>query len=94
MSEAKFTKGPWVARGRDKSRVYGMVRDDKEGLIAATGGNEANGRLIAKAPEMYEILNTINDLLTKCVDFDGENLEWIERHTGSIEELLKQVRGE
>ena len=63
MSEAKFTKGPWVARGKTPSRIYGMQRKDKEVIVAATGSviNEAgaNAHLIAAAPEMYEFLESL-----------------------------------
>lgn len=63
MSEAKFTKGPWVARGKTPSRIYGMQRKDKEVIVAATGSviNEAgaNAHLIAAAPEMYELIKDL-----------------------------------
>ncbi|AUR94931.1 hypothetical protein NVP1199A_65 [Vibrio phage 1.199.A._10N.286.55.C10] len=63
MSEDKFTKGPWVARGKTPSRIYGMQRKDKEVIVAATGSviNEAgaNAHLIAAAPEMYEFLESL-----------------------------------
>ncbi|AUR98353.1 coil containing protein [Vibrio phage 1.250.O._10N.261.55.E11] len=56
-NEAKFTQGPWVARGSTPSRIYGMQRADKEVIIAATGSvlenSGANAHLIATAPEMY-----------------------------------------
>ena len=63
MSEVKFTKGPWAARGKTPSRIYGMQRKDKEVIVAATGSviNEAgaNAHLIAAAPEMYEFLESL-----------------------------------
>ncbi|CAM0013761.1 hypothetical protein VPHK373_0076 [Vibrio phage K373] len=85
MSEAKFTKGPWVARGKTPSRIYGMQRKDKEVIVAATGSviNEAgaNAHLIAAAPEMYELL-----------EFISENPS--ETNVIEIRKLLAKARGE
>ncbi|AUR86666.1 hypothetical protein NVP1088O_18 [Vibrio phage 1.088.O._10N.261.46.A1] len=65
-SEAKFTQGPWVARGSTPSRIYGMQRADKEVIIAATGSvlenSGVNAYLIAAAPEMYGTLETILEI--------------------------------
>lgn len=88
MSEAKFTKGPWVARGSTPSRIYGMQRDDKEVLVAATGSviesSGANAHLIAAAPEMYEML------LEHRQAFEGED----DYRAQEIDELLAKARGE
>ncbi|QZI89583.1 hypothetical protein SIPHO076v1_p0050 [Vibrio phage PS34B.1] len=65
-NEAKFTQGPWIARGSTPSRIYGMQRADKEVIVAATGSvlenSGANARLIAAAPEMYGMLETILEI--------------------------------
>ncbi|CAM0013893.1 hypothetical protein VPHK375_0077 [Vibrio phage K375] len=83
MSEAKFTKGPWVARGKTPSRIYGMQRKDKEVIVAATGSviNEAgaNAHLIAAAPEMYEFLESLQ------LDVDNDYKR---------DEILAKARGE
>ena len=87
MKEAKFTKGPWVARGSTPSRIYGMQRSDKEVIVAATGSvvenSGANANLIAAAPEMYEML----------ADFLN-NHEFGSYVDKEIEQLLAKARGE
>ena len=90
MCEAKFTKGPWVARGKTPSRIYGMQRKDKEVIVAATGSviNEAgaNAHLIAAAPEMYEML----EYVMKCAAMQ-DNLTI---DANEISKLLAKARGE
>ena len=67
MGESKFTQGPWVARGSTPSRIYGMQRADKEVIVAATGSvlenSGANAHLIASAPEMYEMLSNLSEIM-------------------------------
>lgn len=61
MSESKHTKGPWIAKKASHGPVDifdSMGRD----VVTVYGGGvglefqEANARLIAAAPEMYEAL--------------------------------------
>lgn len=90
MFEAKFTKGPWVARGSTPSRIYGMFRADKEVLVAACGSvieqAGANAHLIAAAPEMYMMLEKV---LIEYKEMLGMSPEIDE-----IEQLLAKARGE
>jgi len=87
MSEAKFTKGPWIAKGDIPSRVYGMMRDDEEILIAATGSvnphSGANANLIAAAPEMYAFLERLIEPFNN-----------VESVICEVETLLAKARGE
>lgn len=69
MSEAKFTKGPWVAGRKDMASIVDGVDSkwiysgDEYVAIASgrvTGTWEtviANAHLIAAAPELYEVLS-------------------------------------
>lgn len=58
MSRAQQTPGPWAARGK-----YVFAGGDCIGICdtdnASDGRMEANARLIAAAPEMYEALKLV-----------------------------------
>ena len=95
MSETKFTKGDWEIDERWVDRVF---CDDSTGsLVAVTGGKEfttirrseeevtANAHLIAAAPLMYELLESIR--VTEQIS--GGDM-WSEK----IEQLLCNARGE
>lgn len=88
MFEAKFTKGPWVARGSTPSRIYGMFRADKEVLVAACGSvieqAGANAHLIAAAPEMYDMLHSIENDANQIPPFLWDK----------IQVVLAKARGE
>lgn len=94
MSEPKFTKGPWVARGSTPSRIYGMLRTDKEVLVAACGSvieqAGANAHLIAAAPEMYELLNEAREFIASDPNCGPCGLGLI----CMIDDLLAKARGE
>lgn len=69
--ETKHTPGPWrTGEGEFQDQVFAEIlipptRDDwGKALICETGGNEANARLIAAAPEMLEALR---ELFKHCV---------------------------
>lgn len=64
--DSKFTPGPWVAKGTDIFTGYPVGRSQEpEEIIYAMqlyeveGTQEANARLIAAAPDMYEALKAI-----------------------------------
>ena len=59
-----------------------------EAIVEAVNSHD---KLKEQNEKMYEMLSTMHQLL---VDDNHGDLEFTERHTGSIEELLKQVRGE
>lgn len=91
MSEAKFTKGPWVTNG------FSCVNAGDQTLCAmvnssiATGDpteDYANASLIATSPEMYEMLNEISESLLEAGGYGNYAL------AKRIELLLAKARGE
>lgn len=59
---SKFTPGPWEA----KNIFENWVITDSHDLIIDIRGSQANAKLVAAAPEMYEALLE----LSKYLDFD------------------------
>ena len=91
MSEDKFTPGPWSAP--DKGNLRGaVVAKDGEMVCDPSGAGryedemDANARLIAAAPEMYELLV----LLENYYAVRGES----NSVTKTISQVLKKARGE
>jgi len=99
--ETKFTKGNWSI---DDTRVNGKhvesswcVSVDGCSLATVTSGptfgttdstQKANAHLIAAAPDMYKLLNELNEHMNSdsCANSD----EWID----DIKSLLAKARGE
>jgi len=83
MSETKFTPGPWRASkdGFDVENVVGA------GVCALYADEtcEANARLIAAAPEMYEAVATLVRMVT-----DGD---WTTVELNEARALLARVEG-
>ena len=89
MSKGKFTKGPWrIDEFRDFASIMAgyteicYIDDDLN-----CDKVRANARLIAAAPEMYELLELLDNYLAIN---GGLN----DRMTTEISKLLKKVRGE
>ena len=60
---AKFTPGPWKVI-EDYGGIYDLF-DEAHGFQVATGYGEANARLIAAAPAMYEALVEMRKCLAR-----------------------------
>lgn len=98
MSKTNFTPAPWVVdyRGtighiKSVSRLVDQTPTvciyDVKTPSLSDAEKKANSSLIAAAPEMYAMLNTIADIL------NGD--EWnINVHHRNIQKLLAKVRGE
>ena len=89
MSRGKFTKGPWrIDEFRDFASIMAgyteicYIDDDLN-----CDKVRANARLIASAPEMYELLELLDNYLAIN---GGLN----DRMTTEIRKLLKKARGE
>ena len=94
MSEAKFTKGPWLFHGNDGSITDSTKAQNDIGFIVTDGWDNlnegyCNAHLIAAAPEMYEMLEYTRGLLGKLT---FANME-IECAYSDIERLIAKARG-
>lgn len=87
MSEANFTKGPWIFVQEDGCRKLkstnglGAMMCDEE-YYPWVPNNVSDWYLIAAAPEMYEMLDKLSDM--------DEN----QMMKKEINELLAKARGE
>jgi hypothetical protein len=85
---SKFNPGPWtwVNVESDDGYVWGRLDDSANGVVLCSEGpvlpSEASARLIAAAPEMYEMLVGLRDFCDRN-HFDGQQQE--------ISELLHQI---
>lgn len=93
MIEPKFTPGPWSILFNDKTKVVleqqgvaVFVADTYAGFTKSEEEQKANAALIAAAPEMYEGLKEIRDVIEK----DGRFCRTVE----AIDKLLMKARGE
>lgn len=93
MIEPKFTPGPWSILFNDKTKVVleqqgvaVFVADTYAGFTKSEEEQKANAALIAAAPEMYEWLKEIRDVMEK----DGRFCRTVE----AIDKLLMKARGE
>ncbi|HJH05434.1 MAG TPA: hypothetical protein K8W19_15615 [Victivallis vadensis] len=93
MIEPKFTPGPWSILFNDKTKVVleqqgvaVFVADTYAGFTKSEEEQKANAALIAAAPEMYEGLKEIRDVMEK----DGRFCRTVE----AIDKLLMKARGE
>lgn len=101
MSEAKFTEGEWKVEGTSMSMGasyrgnFFVTSNCFDGDI--DNASLANAHLIAAAPEMYELLKSINDHIYKgkidtVMGADGEPK--LSDKLFKINELLAKARGE
>lgn len=93
MNEPKFTPGTWSILFNDKTKVVleqqgvaVFVADTYAGFTKSEEEQKANAALIAAAPEMYEGLKEIRDVMEK----DGRFCRTVE----AIDKLLMKARGE
>lgn len=62
MSETKFTPGPWRYVPWHVEEGPPAVRSSEDWIVCTTASDD-DARLIAAAPEMYEALETVAQLL-------------------------------
>ena len=86
MSKGKFTKGPWRI---DEFRDFILIMAGYSEICYMDDdlNRYANARLIAAAPEMYELLELLDNYLAIKGGFN-------DRMTRRISKLLKKMRGE
>ena len=100
MSEAKFTKGEWIASREcsiEQSDYEVIVTDyNEEGFqLIAHGALEHDAHLIAAAPEMYAMLVEFEEFTSK-MHYQGRSLTVKEsiRLNKMTNKLLAKARGE
>lgn len=74
--EAKFTKGPWSYDG------ISVIDENSIDICDVNPDNKANAKLIAAAPEMYELLKRAYRILKD---------EGAQNTASEIEELLNNI---
>lgn len=77
----KHTQGPWnITKGAnvEGDRFYGYIRETKTGYFVAelyrTSSDEeaeANGHLIAAAPELLEACRLALNIIEQCIDYES-----------------------
>lgn len=99
----RHTPGPWNDDGQfivapDPNGVHPdiyiaeIVQQDEEGRLASPEQRQANGNLIALAPEMYEELQTLRQCCLEALngDWDRSDDGFIAMHE-SIDALLSKA---
>ncbi len=95
MSE--FTKGKWKCEIAEYIPVNGYWYriTDEEGLIAICMRNKPSARLIAAAPEMYEMIKNLVDGVTIAELLNGRQIIKVNPVlVESAKQLLTRVDGE
>lgn len=93
MSEIKHTDGVWILDRRDPDRLYvarqygnepgGRICEVFMNCLVREDGREANGRLIASAPDLLEALKAVVSVADRAtVEFDKARAA-IAKATGS-----------
>ena len=85
---SKFTKGPWLTQEENNNAIHFWSIQSKNGEQIGDCLMEANARLIAAAPEMYEMLK---EELIPASDYGG--ILSFERER-KVRELLARINGE
>ena len=85
---ATFTPGPWQAHGTKVStwETQEQIEFHGDEVIAETGF-EANARLIAAAPAMYEVLQELAESMELAKNYGYE------KEHAMIQEVLAKVEG-
>jgi hypothetical protein len=81
MNNAKFTQGPW----KYDPAAEAVTSGDLIVIVYEMNTNEADGHLIAAAPDMYEALKEIGRIL------ESDNCETIDPTISAAEELVSKA---
>lgn len=99
-NQASFTPGPWRLAKNSKDTVVGYRKgkDAYTFVVAETCGyqeeREANARLIACAPEMLEMLESIKTLIPMDTFYSDGNGGYTDESVYSkIENLIAKAKG-
>ena len=97
---ATFTPGPWekatIGIGTNSKQVVWLGENTgKQVQVIGTGRDHANARLIAAAPEMYEICKLLLPVMQSIAN-DGHRYSGESRrgeHADKLREVLAKVEG-
>lgn len=85
-----FTPGPWHDSGNPEYEIYKGNNPIASVIPSFTAEDEANARLIAAAPEMYEMCKLFEKCLTHLIN-SGDSGADLERD--KLREVLAKVDG-
>ena len=85
-----FTQGPWHDSGNPEYEIYKGNNPIASVIPSFTAEDEANARLIAAAPEMYEQCKLFEKCLTHLIN-SGDSGADLERD--KLREVLAKVEG-
>lgn len=96
----KFTQGPWVAEVHSNER-YCISGNNGRSVVAWTevvsyknpDYEEANARLIAKAPELYEAVKDLIEMYQDAV-YNNHGKDLGIEDAKEFRKLLKEIDGE
>lgn len=88
-----FTPGPWVVE-KDNLHPFFYVSKEKSKTFLATVNNEANARLIAADPVMYEATVALWHILIFLLAIVPDELKKdIPEKIANVEKLLNRIHG-
>ena len=103
---SKFTPGPWEAKKDSSRNLYHYHILDKNSTSLAVVSErtlkslsrdlpivDANAKLIAKAPKMYDMIEDLRKVLITIYD-TNHMAPMIDRYLRDIKELQNQIKGE
>ncbi len=93
MSKAKFTKGEWYAHPNGVGCGGIAIVNTPNGCVIPKSEDVANQDLIVAAPEMYEMLEQLSELMPFLDEQTHPNIE-CDALKYDIDKLLAKARGE
>ncbi len=85
---SKFTKGKW--RVKYNPIIQGIFDEDNKPIQL----NEANARLIAAAPEMYEMMKNASNYILECAKLYSPFPDELCMYAERTKELIARIDGE
>ena len=93
----KHTKGPWTAKTYSNTNKCFVVANGSiiyEEITQNSNMISANARLIAAAPELFEVLQLIGTIANIGLETDSDYKNRMLRISQHATEIIKKARGE